>query len=86
MSACKMPVEMAAVYGEWVTDSITRMFGDLEDAQAHTVKMAEHVQKASKTLFEWPQIAPVEPTPPSAIGQPIATEVAPTKQQLREAA
>ncbi len=86
MSACKTPVEMAAIYGEWVAGSITRMFGDLEDAQAHTVRIAEHVQKASRTLFEPPQIEPVEPTPPAEIGQPVVTEVPPAQQQLREAA
>jgi hypothetical protein len=86
MSACKTPVEMAAICGEWVLGSITRILADLDDAQAHTVKVAQHVQKASSTLFESPQAAPAEPAPPAEIRQPVVTEVPPAQQQLREAA
>ena len=32
MSACKTPVEMAAICGEWVPGSITRIPADLDDA------------------------------------------------------
>ena len=80
MSACKTPVEMAAICGEWVLGSITRILADLDDAQAHTVKMAQHAQKASSTLFESPQAAPAE------IRQPVVTEVPPAQQQLRDVA
>lgn len=86
MSACKTPVEMAAIYGEWVTGSVTRIVGDLEDAQAHTAKMAEHFQKASNTLLEARQTAPVEPAPPAETGKPVETGVPPAHQQMREAA
>jgi hypothetical protein len=86
MSACKTPVEMAAICGEWVSGSITRMLADLNDAQAHTVKMAEHFQKASSTLLESPQAAPAEPAPPAEIRQPVVTEVPPAQQPLPEAA
>lgn len=86
MSACKTPVEMAAIYGEWMAGSITRILADLDDAQAHTVKMAEHFQKASSTLLGSPQAAPAGPAPAAEIRRPAVTEVPPAQQQLREAA
>ena len=70
MSACKTPVAMAAIYGEWMAGSITRMLADVDDAQAHTAMLAEHFHKATSTLFETPQAAPAEPAPPAEIRQP----------------
>jgi hypothetical protein len=86
MSACKTPVEMAAIYGEWVAGSISRMIADVDDAQAHTAKLAEHFHKATSALLGSPQAAPAAPAPPAEIGQPAVTEVPPTQQQLRAAA
>jgi hypothetical protein len=40
MSACKTPVEMAVIYGEWLSGSMTRVLADVEDGQAHAVRMA----------------------------------------------
>jgi hypothetical protein len=80
MSACNTPVAMAAICGEWVSGSITRILADLDDAQAHALKMADHFQKASKALFESQQVAPAKP---AATPQPVVTEAQP---QLREAA
>jgi len=86
MSACKTPVEMAAIYGEWTAGSITRMLADVDDAQAHTAKLAEHFHKATSTLLETPQAAPAEPAPPAEIRQPADTEIPPAQRQLRAAA
>jgi len=86
MSACKTPVEMAAIYGEWMAGSITRMLADVDDAEAHTAKLAGHFHKATSTLFETPQAAPAEPAPPAEIRQPADTEIPPAQQQLRAAA
>lgn len=50
MSTCKTPVEVAVIYGEWMSGSMTRVLADLED-----------FQKASRTLFiATPPVAPVE--------------------------
>jgi hypothetical protein len=76
MSACKTPVEMTTICGEWVSGSITRILADLDDAQAHTVRMAQYFQKASNALF----------ASPAEIHPPVATEEPPAQQQLREAA
>ena len=81
MSACKTPIEMAAIYGEWMSGSITRILADFDDAQAHTAKMAEHVQKASRTLLEPPHL-----NSPADQRQPAMTEVPTAREQLREAA
>ena len=86
MSACKTPIEMAVIYGEWLSGSVTRVLADLEDGQAHTVRMAEHVQKASSTLFASPPIATVESAPPAENRQPAVTEEPSAQRQLREAA
>ena len=77
MSACKTPVEMAVIYGEWLSGSMTRVLADFEDGQAHAVKMAEHLRQASRSV-----LAPtaVEPVPPV-----VAEEPSPP-QQLRQAA
>ena len=77
MSACKTPVEMALIYSEWLSGSMTRILADFEDGQAHAVKMAEHFQTASKTLVASPQAVPAEPAAPA---EP------PAPHQLREAA
>src|SRR5215218_6823713 len=74
MSACKTPIEVAVIYGEWLSGSVTRVLADLEDGQAHTVKMTEHVQKASRTLFASPPMAAAEPAPPAQSRQPGVTE------------
>lgn len=86
MSACKTPVEMTTICGEWVSGSITRMLADLDDAQAHTVRMAQHFQKASSTLLASPQAAPTEPASPADVHLPVVTEEPPAQHQLREAA
>ena len=44
ISTCKTPVEMASIYGEWMTGSMTRILADLED-----------FQKASHALLAMPQ-------------------------------
>ena len=80
MSACKTPIEMAVIYGEWLSGSVTRVLADLEDGREHAVKMAEQFQKASRSLLASPQAAPAE------IRQPEATEEKPAPQQLRQAA
>src|SRR5260221_8328848 len=82
MSACKTPIEMAVIYGEWLSGSMTRVLADLEDGQAHTAKMAEHFQKASKSLFASPQAAPAELASPAEVRQPVATGESPAPQQL----
>ena len=86
MSACKTPVEMAAICGEWVAGSITRMLADVDDIQAHTVKVAEYFHKATSTVVDSPQAAPAEPAPPAEIRQPADTEIPPVQRQLRAAA
>jgi hypothetical protein len=86
MSACKTPVEMAAICGEWMSGSITRLLADLDDAQVHAVKMAEHFQKVSSTLFESPQAALAEPALSAEIRQPAVPEVPSAQHQLHEAA
>ena len=86
MSACKTPIEVAVIYSEWLSGSMTPVLADLEDGQAHTVRMAEHVQKASSTLFAAPPIAVVESAPPAESRQPVATEEPSAQRQLREAA
>ncbi|MDP1840496.1 MAG: hypothetical protein Q8N31_05845 [Reyranella sp.] len=53
LSACKTPVEMAVIYSEWLSGSMTRILADFEDAQ-----------KASQALFVSPQAAPVQAPPP----------------------
>ena len=85
LSACKSPADMMAIYGEWVSGSLTRILADLDDAQADAVRMAQRFQKASRTLSEL-QVAPVEPAPPADILQPAVTGVSSAQQQLREAA
>ena len=80
MSACKTPIELAVIYGEWLSGSVTRVLADLEDGREHAVKMAEQFQKASRSLLASPQAAPAE------IRQPEATEEKPAPQQLRQAA
>ena len=52
MSACKTPVEMASIYGEWMTGSMTRVLADLED-----------FQKASQALLASPQPKAEPPAP-----------------------
>lgn len=51
MAASKNPIEIAAICSEWMTGSMTRMMADFEEAQAHSVKLAEHMQTASKTML-----------------------------------
>ena len=86
ISACNTPVAMAAICGEWVSGSITRILADLDDAQAHALKMADHFQKASKALLESQQAAAAEPAAPATAPQPAVTEVPAAQPQLREAA
>ncbi len=81
MSACKTPVEMAAICGEWMSGSITRMLADFDDAQAYTAKMAEHFQKASRALFESPRAGQS-----ADVRQRAVTEVPSARERLREAA
>src|SRR5215218_6980367 len=71
MSACKTPIEVAVIYGEWLSGSMTRVLADLEDGQAHAIKMTEQFQKASKTMFELPQAAPAELASPAEVRQPV---------------
>jgi len=85
MSACKTPIEVAIIYGEWLSGSMTRILADLEDGQAHAVRMVGQVQEASRTLFAAPQAAPAETAPAAEIRQPDVTEQ-PAPQQLRHAA
>lgn len=80
MSACKTPIEMAVIYSEWLSGSMTRVLADLDDGQAQAVKMAEQFQK----LFASP-LAPAEPASPAEIRQPDVTEST-APHQLREAA
>jgi hypothetical protein len=80
MSACKTPIEIAVIYGEWLSGSMTRVLADLQDGQAHALKMAEQFQTASRTLFEQPQPAPAE------IPEPVVAAEPPAPQQLRQAA
>ena len=40
MSACKTPVAVATIYGEWVSGSLSRILTDIDEAQAHALKMA----------------------------------------------
>jgi len=75
MSACKTPVEMAVIYGEWLSGSMTRVLADVEDGQAHAVKMAEHLQQASRSVLASP-----------AVVEPVVTEEPSPPQQLRQAA
>ncbi|MBI3198589.1 MAG: hypothetical protein HYZ40_14000 [Rhodospirillales bacterium] len=80
MSACKTPVEMTTICGEWMSGSINRILADMEDAQAHTARMAQYFQKASSAYFASPQATPAE------IHQPVATGEPQAQPQLREAA
>jgi hypothetical protein len=54
MAACKTPVEAAVIYSEWLSGSMTRVMADLEDFQAQTVRVADQVQKTSKSLMAEP--------------------------------
>lgn len=78
MASCKTPVEMMAVYSEWMSGSFSRVLADVEDAQAHTVKMTEQMQHASKALFDSAQAAS---HPASARHLPVVVS-----SPLREAA
>src|SRR5437016_5118009 len=80
MAACKTPVETATICSDWVSGSFTRILADLDDVQAHTVKMAEHFQKSSSALLRSSQAALAESA------QPVVTGGPPVQQQLREAA
>ncbi len=86
MAACKTPVEMAAICGDWMSGSITRIFADLNDAQAHAAKMAEHFQKTSSALFEAQQATAARLTPQAESRKSAVSEVPPAREQLREAA
>jgi hypothetical protein len=56
MSACKTPVEMAVIYGEWLSGSMTRILADLEEGQ-----------KASLALFaSTPRAEPAASAEPAA--------------------
>lgn len=56
MSACKTPVEMAVIYGEWLSGSMTRVLADLEEGQ-----------KASLALFaSTPRAEPAASAEPAA--------------------
>lgn len=55
MSACKTPVEMATIYGEWLSGSMTRVLADLED-----------FQKASQALIFALPAGPAPSAEPSA--------------------
>lgn len=56
MTTCKTPVEMATIYSEWLSGSMTRVLADVED-----------FQKASRTLlFATPSAAPAALVEPSA--------------------
>ena len=57
MAACKTPVEMVAICSEWMSGSFGRVLADVEDAQGHTLKMAEQLQQASKSLIDSAQAA-----------------------------
>lgn len=52
MSACKTPVEMAVIYSEWLSGSMTRVLADFEEAQ-----------KASLSLLASPQPKAEPPAP-----------------------
>lgn len=39
MSACKTPVEMAVIYSEWLSGSMTRVLADFEDAQKASLSL-----------------------------------------------
>jgi hypothetical protein len=83
MSACKTPVEMMAICSEWMSGSFSRVLADFEEAQAHTARMAEHLQKASKALFDAEQ-APAAAPPVNERQLPVVTGERPAS--LREAA
>jgi len=84
MSACKTPIEIAVIYGEWLSGSMTRILADLEDGQAHAIKMVEHAHKASKTMFAPPEVAAAESSQPAVPS--VVSEEPPAHRQLREAA
>ncbi len=52
MTTCKTPLEMAVIYGEWLSGSMARVLADVED-----------VQKASRSLFATPLAS--SPTAPA---------------------
>ena len=58
MATCKTPLEVAVIYSEWLSGSMTRVLADFED-----------MQKASRTLFVLPTAAPAQPPAPQQLRQ-----------------
>lgn len=52
ISDCKTPIEAAAICGEWLSGSMTRVLTDLSDAQSHAFEMAKNIQKSSRAVLE----------------------------------
>ena len=83
MSSCKSPIEMMAICSDWMSGSFGRVLADLEEAQAHAVKMTGQLQHASKTLFEHTEAAT---RPVNERHLPVVTGRPQTPGGLREAA
>ncbi len=86
MSSCKTPVEAAAIYGEWMSGSISRIMADMDDAQAHAAKMAEKLQKASQAVFETAPRMAADLAPTANLPQPVVAGTPAPQDHLREAA
>jgi hypothetical protein len=86
MSACKSPVEAAAICSDWMAGSITRVLADMTDAQAHTLKMAEQFQKTSRAMLESPPAPVPGIAEATAIAKAMVSPVPTSPEHLREAA
>ena len=59
MGSCKDPAAMSAAYGEWLTNSMNRIFADMNDAREEALRLAEIGQKSMTAFFRETAKAPV---------------------------
>ena len=86
MSNCKTPVEAAAICGEWMSGSISRIMADMDDAQAHAAKMAEQLHKTSQAVLETAPKMAADLAPTANPPQPAVAGTPAPQEHLREAA
>jgi hypothetical protein len=87
MSASHNPVAAAAICGEWMSGSLSRLFADLDDAHGHALKVAEQFHNTSKAVLDRTKTeAAIGTEAASAVAKDLASAGQAVTQPLREAA
>ena len=77
MCACKDPASFAAVYGEWLTNSMNLLTEEMNDARNEALRWAEIGQKSMAAPFRSAAMSVFQAPPAAAPGkEPGRTKVA----------